>query len=265
MKLKIGILSLLVTAVFTNAQTTIKQSDLQDFSVGKEMEKHQPQHARYKDGKTLAPGKYIMIMDEEGSNSVGFKSLFEVNNSGNIDGEMNLETPDKTFDVKAVYKDDILIRIDKKLNGKLIETFYFDQGIFYVKEFEPNGEFKSESRAIDGKTVYSKSMNLSGWDVEDDIKGTRTFYYGKTNTIESRTSSKNLEKDATWMEEKFDEKGILISKEIKYGEGKKKIIKKDGSYEIMVDTDKGYEISEYSSKGKLLKTYIAAYPTMSVK
>lgn len=265
MKLKIGILSLLVTAVFTKAQTTIKQSDLQDFSIGKEMEKHQPQHARYKDGKTLAPGKYIMIMDEEGSNSEGLKSLFEVNNSGNIDGEINLDAPDKNFVVKGWYKDDILIRIDKKLNGTLIETSYFDKGIFYEKQFEANGDFKSESRAIDGKIVYSKSMNLSGWDVEDDTKGTRTFYYGKTNTIESRTSTKNLEKEATSMEEKFDEKGKLISKEIKYGLGKSKIIKKDGSYEVMIDTDKGYKVSEYSAKGKLLKTYVAAYPTMSVQ
>ncbi|MCT2406111.1 hypothetical protein NZD88_00905 [Chryseobacterium antibioticum] len=262
MKLKIGILSLLVTAVFTKAQTTIKQSDLQDFSIGKEMEKHEPQHIRYKDGKTLAPGKYIVIMDEEGSNSEGFKSLFEVNDLGKIDGEMKLDTPDKTFDVRAVYKDDILIRIDKKLNGKLIETYYFDQGIFYEKEFEPNGDFKSESRAIDGKAVYSKRMNLSGWDVEDDVEGTRTFYYGKTNKVESRTSTKNLEKEATWMEEKFDEKGKLISKEIKYGLGKSKKIKKDGSYEVMIDTDKGYKVSEYSAKGKLLKTYVAAYPTM---
>ncbi|NML69294.1 hypothetical protein HHL23_05745 [Chryseobacterium sp. RP-3-3] len=265
MKLKIGILSLLVTAVFTNAQTTIKQSDLQDFSIGKEMEKHEPQHARYKDGRTLAPGKYIMLMDEEGKNDKTVKSLFEVNDSGKIDGEMNFETPDKNFVVKGLYKDDILIRIDKKLNGKLIETCYFDQGVFYVKEFEPNGDFKSESRAIDGKAVYSKSMNLSGWDVEDDVEGTRTFYYGKTNKVESRTSTKNLEKEATWMEEKFDEKGELISKETKYGLGKSKKIKKDGSYEVMIDTDKGYKVSEYSAKGKLLKTYVAAYPTMSVQ
>ncbi|MDP9962106.1 hypothetical protein [Chryseobacterium lathyri] len=265
MKLKIYILSLLMIAFCAKAQISIKQSDLQDFSIGKEMEKHEPQHIRYKDGNKLAPGKYIMLMDEEGENDKTVKSLFEVNVSGNIDGEMNFEIPDKNFVVKALYKDGVLIRIDKKLNGTLIETSYFDQDIFYEKQFETNGDFKSESRAKDGTLIYSKSMNLSGWDIQDDIKGTRTFYYGKTNKIESRTSTKNLEKDATWMEEKFDEKGTLINKEIKYGEGKKKIIKKDNSYEIMIDTDKGYQISEYSAKGKLLKTYMAAYPTMSIQ
>ncbi|MCT2561930.1 hypothetical protein [Chryseobacterium herbae] len=265
MKFKIFTLLLLAIAVSAKAQINIKQSDLKDFSIGKEMEKHEPQHIRYKDGKTLAPGKYIVVMDEEGSNSEGFKSLFEVNDLGEIDGEMNFETPDKNFAVKAVYKKDILIRIDKKVNGTLMETSYFDQGVFYEKQFEPNGDFKSESRAIDGTVVYSKKMNLSGWDVEDEIEGTRTFYYGKTNKIESRTSTKNLEKEATLMEEKFDEKGKLIGKEIRYGLGKSKIIKKDGSYEVMIDTDKGYKVSEYSSKGKLLKTYIAAYPTMTVQ
>lgn len=265
MKFKIFTVLLLAIAVSAKAQINIKQSDLLDFSIGKEMEKHEPQHIRYKDGNKLAPGKYIMLMDGEGKNDETVKSLFEVNDSGNIDGEMNFEIPDKSSAVNAVYKDDVLIRIDKKLNGILIETSYFDQDIFFEKQFEPNGDLRSEWRAKDGTLIYSKSMNLSGWDVQDDIKGTRTFYYGKTNKVESRTSSKNLEKDATWMEEKFDEKGILISKEIKYGESKKKIIKKDGSYEITVDTDKGYEISEYSSKGKLLKTYIDAYPTMSVK
>jgi hypothetical protein len=262
MKLTLCIFSLLAATLCVKAQTNIKQSDLKDFSIGKEMEKHEPQYTRYKNGNKLAPGKYIMEMDEEGHNDEKVTSLFEVNGSGNIDGEMNFELPDKNFVVKAVYKDDVLIRIDKKLKGILIGTSYFDQGIFYEKEFETNGDFKSESRARDGKVIYSKSMNLSGWDVQDDTAGTRTFYYGKTNTMESRTSEKNLEKEATWMEEKFDTKGTLISKEIKYGEAKKKIIKKDGSYEIMTDTDKGYQISEYSAKGKLLKSYVAAYPVM---
>jgi hypothetical protein len=67
------------------------------------------------------------------------------------------------------------------------------------------------------------------------------------------------------MEETFDEKGILTNKEIKYTNGKKKNINKDGSYEILTPTNDGDKISEYSSKGKLLKTYTANYPTMSVQ
>lgn len=265
MRIKIYSLSFMAVAIFAHAQTNIKQSDLQDFSIGKNMEKYEPQNARYKDGKMLSPGKYIVLMDEEGRSSQGLKSIFEVNASGKIDGEMSFEMPGQSLESKALYKDDILVKIDKKINGKLIETNYFDQGIFYEKEFEENGDFKRESRSKDGKRIYSKSMNLSGWDIEDDLKGTRTFYYGKTDIIESRSSSKNLEKDATWMEEKFDEKGKLITKEIRYGDDKRKVINRDGSYEIIISTNAGDKVSQYSSKGKLLKTYIAAYPTMSVQ
>lgn len=265
MKLNIFTFSLLAMATYAQAQTNIKQSDLRDFSIGKDIEKHEPQSVKYKDGKSLAPGKYIVLMDEEGSNSEGLKSLFEINNSGKIDGEMTFDMPNKTFDVKVIYKDDILVRLDKKQEGSLIETNYFDQGIFYEKKFEKNGDFKSESRSKDGKLLYSKGMNLSGWDVQDEVEGTRTFYYGKTNKIESRSKSKNLEKGATWMEETFDEKGKLISREIKYGDDKRKTIKPDGSYEITIDTNEGAKVSEYSTKGKLLKTYVAAYPTMSVQ
>ncbi|PQA97792.1 hypothetical protein B0A69_00180 [Chryseobacterium shigense] len=262
MKLTLYIFSLFATTVCVKAQTNIRQSDLKDFSIGKEMEKHQPQNVKYKDGKALSPGKYIVLMDEEGRNSEGLKSLFEINQSGKINGEMNFELPGNPLDVKAVYQDDILVKIDKKQNGKLIETSYFDQGIFYEKEFDENGDFKSESRSKDGKVVYSKRMNLSGWDVQDETEGTRTFYYGKTNTVESRTRSKNLEKGATWMEEKYNEKGHLVTKEIRYGNNKRKVINADGSYEMIISTNSGDKVSEYSSKGKLLKTYTDAYPTM---
>lgn len=265
MRIKICSLSLMAAAAFAHAQTNIKQSDLQDFSIGKDMEKHEPQNVKYKDGKPLSPGKYIVQMDQEGRSAEGLKSIFEVNTSGKIDGEMSFEMPDRSLESKALYKDDILVKIDKKINGKLLETSYFDQGIFYEKEFEENGDFKSESRSKDGKRIYSKSMNLSGWDIQDDIKGTRTFYYGKTDIIESRSTSRNLEKGATWMEEKFDEKGKLITKEIRYGDDKRKVINRDGSYEIIISTNEGDKVSQYSSKGKLLKTYVAAYPTMSVQ
>lgn len=256
-------LILLISCV--QAQINIKQSDLLNFSIGKDIQKHEPQNIRYQDGKPLASGDYVVLMDREGRRSQGMKSMFHVNEAGKIDGEMNFDLPDPTFNVKALYKNDTLVRIDKKRNGKLIETSYFKNDIFYEKEFESNGDFKREARYRKGEMIYSKGMNLSGWDVQDELKGTRTFYYGKTNKIESRTTSKNLEKDATFMEEKFDEKGILISKEIKYANGKRKRINKDGSYEIATPTNGGDQVSQYSSKGKLLKTFMAAYPATSVQ
>lgn len=257
--------SFLLLLTNLQAQNNIKQSDLQDFSIGKSLEKHEPQNIRYKDGKGLALGKYAILMDEEGQSANGLNSSFQVNDLGKIDGEMTFEMPGGNFDVKALYKDDILIRVDKKLDGKLVESNYFEGDIFYEKEFETNGDFKSESRSKGGKVIYSKRMNLSGWDIQDEIKGTRIFYYGKTDKIESRFTDKNLEKGVASMEETFDEKGILTNKEIKYTNGKKKNINKDGSYEILTPTNDGDKISEYSNKGKLLKTYTANYPTMSVQ
>jgi uncharacterized cupredoxin-like copper-binding protein len=259
-------LPLLLLMTSLKAQITIKQSDLQDFSIGKDMEKHEPQNIRYLDGKAVAPGKYVVLMDQEGQNSKGLKSSFQVNDSGKIDGEMVLDMPGGAFELKVVYKDDILIRVDRKLKGTLVESNYFEGDVFYEKAFEDNGDFKSESRSRAGKVFYSKQMNLSGWDIQDDIKGTRTFYYGKTDKIESRITDKNLEKGVSSMEEKFDEKGILDSKEIKYIDGKRKNISKDGSYEMIIPTDDGGDkITQYSSKGKLLKTSIARYPTMSIQ
>ena len=256
---------LLLLAVSAQAQTSIKQSELQGFSIGKRMEQHEPQNVRYKDGKALSAGRYVVLMDREGRNAQGMEVSFQVNHAGKIDGQMDFNLPDKTYDIKATYKNDTLIRVDKKINGRLVESNYFDGDVFYEKEFETNGDFKSESRSRDGKTFYSKRMNLSGWDVQDEIKGTRTFYYGKTDRVESRSYGKNLEKGVSRMEEKFDEKGARINKEISYADGRKKNIHKDGSYELLTPTDSGDKISEYSSKGKLLKSYKAAYPTISVQ
>lgn len=265
MKQQVIALFLVLFATCAQAQTNINQSDLLNFRIGKDMKKHQPQNIRYKDGKTLAPGRYVVLMDQEGRSGQGMKSSFNVNSAGKIDGEMNLDLPDKTFAVKVSYKNDTLVRVDRMEKGKLVESTYFDKGIFYEKEFEVNGDFKSESRSRDGKLLYSKRMNLSGWDIQDEVKGTRTFYYGATDKVESRTTDKNLGKGISTMEEKFDEKGALVRKEIKYADGRRKTVNPDGSYELLIPADSGDKISEYSSKGKLLKTYIAVYPTMSVQ
>ncbi|WP_133558596.1 hypothetical protein [Pedobacter duraquae] len=265
MKYPLIIASLMLLTILTHGQTNIKQSELQGFSIGKRMEKHEPQNVRYKDGKPLSAGSYVVLMDQEGRNAQGMKVSFQVNNTGKIDGEMNFDLPDKTFEIRGLYKNDTLVRVDKKINGMLVESNYFDGDVFYEKEFEDNGDFKSESRSRNGKTFYSKRMNLSGWDIQDEIKGTRTFYYGKTDRIQSRSYGKNLGKGITAMEEKFDEKGMLINKEINYADGRKKTINRDGSYELLTPSNSGDKISEYSSKGKLLKTYNAVYPTMSVQ
>jgi hypothetical protein len=50
---------------------------------------------------------------------------------------------------------------------------------FYEKEYEDNGDFKRESRSLKGKQLYSKGMNLSRWDIQDELKGIREFHYGK--------------------------------------------------------------------------------------
>ena len=245
-----------------HAQTILKQSELKNFTVGKYMEKGEPQNARYLDGNKLKPGKYSVLMDEEGRNSKDNRVVFEVNSAGHIDGELQYLGLDPSISPKVIYKNDTLIRVETRKNGKLIRSNYFENGIFYEKEFEANGDFKSESRSVKGKQIYSKGMNLSGWDIQDELKGTRIFYHGKTNVIESRTTVKNLGKGISKMEEKFDEKGMLLTKELSYMDGRKKTINNDGSYEIVVPTNSGDKVSQYSSKGKLLKTFVSGYPTI---
>jgi len=262
--LAISVLTILAFSIMqkVQAQTHLKQSELKNFTIGKYMENGEPQNACYLDGTKLKPGKYSVLMDQEGRDSKNNRAVFEVNSAGHIDGELIYLGLDPSISPKVIYKNDTLIRIETRKNGKLIRSNYFENGIFYEKEYEANGDFKSESRSIKGKQIYSKGMNISGWDIQDELKGTREFYHGKTNVIESRTTVKNLGKGISKMEEKFDEKGILLSKELNYTDGKKKVVNKDGSYEIIVPTNSGDKISQYSSKGKLLKTFVSAYPTI---
>jgi hypothetical protein len=86
----------------------------------------------------------------------------------------------------------------------------------------------------------------------------------KSNILESLSTVKNLGKGTFSMEEKFDKKGLLLTKELKYTDGYTKQINKDGSYEIIISTNSGEKVSQYSNKGKLLKTFVSGYPTISL-
>lgn len=220
------------------------------------MEKVKPQNIRYQDNTTLKEGNYTLDFQGE------IKASFYINSLGQIDGTMSFSGLEPSMDVKMIYRNDTLVKYEKIQSGVILESAYLEKNIFYNKSSE-NSQYESESRYQNGELIYSKSMNLSGWDIQDNIKGTREFYYDTSNIIQSRSTFKGLKPGIKSMEEEFDKKGKLESKVIKYENGKVKTINKDGSYEILVPSDNGNDyIYKYSNKGKLLNKTTAVYPSM---
>ena len=228
-------------------QIHLKQTDVINGGIGDNMHKAQPQNLRYKDSSLLKEGRYILDREEK-----DLKMSFYINALGQVDGEALTIGLPPSWEIKTVFRNDTLIKYDGLQSGIILRSAYYDKGIFYEKEFDNQGEFKNEYRYKNGEQIYSKVMNPSGWDVRDAFNGISELYYGESDIIRSRTTSKGLDKGIILMEEKFDEKGKLETKVIKYKNGNEKTINQDGSYEILIRANQN--IYEYSSKGKLLST-----------
>ncbi|MFB9077687.1 hypothetical protein ACFFLS_00745 [Flavobacterium procerum] len=247
-------LSLLINTA--HAQTILKTDELNNWEFWDNMEKAKPANMTYKDGTPLKEGNYILEM--RGDN----KASLYVNKMGKIDGQISFSGLKPSMEIKMTFRNDTLVEYKKIRSGVILASAYLKGNIFYNKDSE-NTQYESEQRYRNGERIYSKNMNLSGWDIQDDIKGTREFYYGDSNIIQSRSTFKGLQPGIVSTEEEFDKKGILESKVIKYENGKVKTIKKDGSYEVLVPSAKGNDyIYQYSNKGKLLNKTEVVYPSI---
>ncbi len=253
----------LVISNVSMAQTVILQSALKDFFLKDDIEEGKVQVVKDKDDHFLKEGAYIVKMDEEGRRNEHLQLSFNVDASGKLQGALRSFNPDHDFVFAATFKEGIMQEYTKAAEGRVLEKGYFSNDTCYVKTFdEEDGSFKSERRYWNGEEVYSKAMNLSGWDLRDQANGIYMDYYGKSDKVRNRKQTKDLPAGIETTEESFAEDGHLQSKKIVFKDGSSKTINEDGSYEIMTPGKNGKPdtISNYTKTGKLIRTDNVVYP-----
>ncbi|MDI3321431.1 hypothetical protein [Pinibacter soli] len=238
----------LLTTTNTFGQIALKNSDLKDYwNMEWDMEKLKPQNLRYKDGTLLKKGNYIF--DSERG---GLIVSFYVNDSGQIDGALvAIKGLPPLSDLQLNYRNDTLVKYERKKEGVVVQYEYLEGDTFYKKEYDEQEKLLCERRYRNGESIYSKGLNPSGWIVDDEVKGIREWYSGESNIVFQRETYKNLQEGITQKTEEFDEKGNPERTKIYYKDSREKTISSNGHYEIYNPKD-GF-IYKYSNKGKLLK------------
>jgi hypothetical protein len=240
--------------LLAQAQQTLKQTEL-NFDLEKKIIRLEPAEISLKDGSLLKEGKYIVDFNAR-STTGNIKAVLYVNMNGKIDGPMAIENVHDHIAITATFRNGVPLSFAKRTQGKLADSAYKVSDTFYELEFDNDGHFKRETRSYQGNVIYTKSLNDSGIEIEDKLKGTTTIYEGKANVIRNRSSSKNLPAGVKRIEEAF-ENGKLVSKQFFYQNDDKKILHPDGSYEI---ENNNAQLKSYSQTGKLLKTTNLHYP-----
>lgn len=253
--------SVLLSSLFVTAQSVvIRPDEVNGLSLKFDFEKQIALKLSDKNDLILKKGDYIIRSDEASGKDRNMEIHLSVNDQGQPDGAIQSFNPDNRFIFSGMFREGTLISYSKENEGQLIEEGYFKNDTCYMIYYDDD-KLRNECRYVAGEKIYSKNINLSGWDIQDEVKGTRTFYYGTTDKIEEHFTYKGLPKGIESMKETYDETGELNKKEIAYSDGKTKNIFGDGSYEIETIEGNGViKVKRYSKNGKLTDSYETVSP-----
>ncbi|MFD1551827.1 hypothetical protein DNU06_01985 [Putridiphycobacter roseus] len=156
-------------------------------------------------------------------------------------------------------------KFDNKTN-QLLHTAYKVRDTVFTINYNIYGNIKSEYRKLNEETFYSKNCSFDEQDsivncqIEDKVLGVKQRYI--KGVLSEEEITKNLEVNIQSKRTYYSALGEIEKVVFKYKDGKLKVVKKDGSFEMIQVLSGGENVEVYDKMGKLVKSLFLAYPSM---